>query len=43
MGGVVATGKGLFERIRNRPGSGWWIATGVVLALPAIYLVFLAI
>ncbi|MFO7607553.1 MAG: hypothetical protein R6W72_14785 [Desulfurivibrionaceae bacterium] len=43
MGGVVAAGKGLFEQIRNRPGSGWWLATGVVLALPAIYLVFLAI
>ncbi len=43
MGGVVAVGKGLFERIRNRPGSGWWIAAGLILALPAIYVVSLAI
>lgn len=43
MGGVVAAGKGLLERIRNRPGSAWWMATSVVPALPAIYIVFFAV
>jgi len=39
--GLVSASKGLFERIRNRPGSGWWMATALVLALPAIYIVLI--
>lgn len=37
--GLATVIKGLTDRIRNRPGSGWWMLTTLILALPAIYIV----
>ena len=30
--------KGLFDRIKGKQGSEWWIATTLILALPAVYI-----
>jgi uncharacterized membrane protein YjfL (UPF0719 family) len=37
--GLATVSKGLLDMIRNRPGSVWWIATTLILSLPAFYIV----
>jgi hypothetical protein len=37
--GLVTVIRGLADKIRNRPGSGWWVLSTLILALPAIYIV----
>ena len=38
MGAALA---GLKERLAGQPGTGWWIVTSVVLAIPAVALLLL--
>ena len=35
--------KGLIDRIKEKPDSGWWLATTLILALPAVYIVLVEI
>lgn len=37
--GLTTVSKGLIDRIKGRPASGWWIASTLILALPAVYIV----
>ena len=37
--GLATVIRGLIDKIRNRPGSDWWLLSTMILARPAVYIV----
>jgi branched-subunit amino acid ABC-type transport system permease component len=37
--GLACAVKGLIDRVKGKPASGWWIISTLILALPAFYIV----
>lgn len=42
LGALAAAFAGVRGRLRGRSGTGWWMITALILALPAVALLFLA-
>lgn len=40
--GLATAIKGLAGKIRGHQGSGWWMASTLILAIPAAYIVFIS-
>ncbi len=39
LAGLACAVKGLIDRIKGNPGSGWWIISTLILAMPVFYIV----
>lgn len=42
LGSVAAALAGLGDRVRGNEGTGWWVASSLVLAVPVVALLVLA-
>ena len=39
LAGLACGVKGLIGKVKGQPGSGWWVISSLILALPAFYIV----